>query len=79
MEKSKKLKREAKASAENAGHTLGKFRTLVTDGSRMVAEAVCIHCGSYVQINTNPAPNQIDIGGSVFGNSCLVNSEKSNG
>lgn len=28
------------------------------------------HCGAWVQCRTNPAPNQIDIGGSAMGINC---------
>lgn len=67
----RKLKQQARQSAANAGHTMGRFHTQKTDSNgRIVAEALCKKCGAYVQIDTLPPPNGIDIGGDVFGKTC---------
>jgi transcription elongation factor Elf1 len=65
-----KLKTEARKSATNAGHTMGPFHTIKRATKRTVAEALCVKCGAYVQVDTNPPPNGIDISGDVFGKTC---------
>jgi hypothetical protein len=49
-----KLKTEARKSATNAGHTMGPFHTIKRATKRTVAEALCVKCGAYVQVDTNP-------------------------
>lgn len=66
----RRLKEEARQSATNAGHTMGRFRTQSKTPDRTVAEALCLKCGAYVQVDTNPPANGIDIGGDVFGKTC---------
>ena len=67
--KAQKLAREAKKSAIFRGHTLSKWewKELPT---RTVGTAYCEKCNRYVTVDTNPAPNSIDIGGSAIAVSC---------
>ena len=68
MTKMRRLKIEAWASATRRGHDMAHFTTL----SGHLAEAICRDCGAYVQVDTNPAPNGIDIGGTAVAINCDV-------
>jgi hypothetical protein len=69
----RELKTQARNSAENHGHRLGKFLTITRNetGETIVADATCADCGAYVRVNAKPAPNQIDIGGTVYSKQCI--------
>lgn len=71
MEKMRRLKLEAKKSCKNRGHKMGKFSSHL---SAFKAEAFCMNkdCVAWVQVNTNPLPNEIDIGGDAVALSCPV-------
>ena len=69
-----RLKQEAKEACTARGHEMVPFVTLVrptfANGQGYVARSVCINCGKYVQIETSPAPNSIDIGGDAIASGC---------
>lgn len=72
--KAAKLKKEAREAATWRGHDLGRFETsgFWTAGDRFVATAECKTpgCDAQVTVNTNPAPNQIDIMGDAVAVGC---------
>lgn len=61
----------ARIAAKFRGHTLKKFSRhnpgLNGGGS---AESYCIKCKAWIQVETNPAPNSIDVGGTAVAISC---------
>lgn len=65
----RKLQLQARQSAENRGHTLGRWMTNHND-EHDTALATCIHCGHFVQCDTRPLPNGIDIGGTAVARDC---------
>ena len=69
-----RLKQEAREACTARGHEMVPFVTLVhptsTNGQAYVARSVCINCGKYVQIETKPALNSIDIGGNAVALGC---------
>ena len=69
MTRYESLKRSAIESAEARGHELGRFG-FVLQPNRMVGNSLCRKCGAGVTINTNPMPNQIDIGGRAVAVNC---------
>lgn len=54
------LKREAREASKWRGHKMGNFRT---QRKNKTAISYCKRCDAWVQIDTKPAPNNIDIGG----------------
>ena len=62
----KQLKIEAHNSAVNRGHRMKRFRTLTPT----LFESVCWDCGGYVQVRTEPLPNEISIGGNAVALTC---------
>lgn len=70
----RRLKADARRSTDMRGHTLTRFSTFMTIDSPVyacrAATAHCSVCGAYVQVITNPRPNQIDIGGSAVAVNC---------
>ena len=66
-----KLKREGKGTAKWRGHNLSTFKTITKAGTNIImAEARCKKCNRIVIVNTHPAPNEIDIGGSAVAMNC---------
>ena len=63
------LKEEARSAAEWRGHILYDFVTF-KDGNR--ARSACWLCGAEVDVITDPAPNEIDIGGTAVALNCPV-------
>lgn len=64
----RKLKNEAMRAVLARGHEeIDVFRTI--KGCPHRAIAFC-SCGTYVQVNARPAPNEIDIGGSAVAENC---------
>jgi hypothetical protein len=63
----KQLMKEAEKSAKFRNHTMGKWHVFA--GKKCV-ESVCTMCGAWVQVETNPAPNSIDIGGPAVAIGC---------
>lgn len=61
------LKREATKSAKWRGHHLGQWQDS-SDKRSSIAD--CENCDAYVQVNTRPLPNDIDIGGSAVAVGC---------
>jgi len=65
------LKKEAAAACKSRGHKMTKWGfTIKPGGTRIVGGAVCSKCGKYVQYDTSPPPNGIDIGGDAVALSC---------
>lgn len=65
------LKSDAINAAKSRGHRLGRFG-FVLQANRMIGNSLCRDCGASVTINTNPMPNQIDIGGSAVAVDCQL-------
>jgi len=69
-----KLKREALESCRLRGHDMGYFKTQIDypkgTGRRQVAISYCKHCKMYVQVDSYPEPNGIDIGGNAVAINC---------
>lgn len=59
------LMAKAEGSTTFRGHEL---RPWIVDGTR--AHTSCIECGMYVNVDTSPPPNGIDIGGSAVAMTC---------
>lgn len=70
MTKLARLKKEAKEIAEWRGHELKTFRT--NEFYETEATSECQNCGAWVTVNSNPMPNQIDIGGPAAALNCSV-------
>ena len=60
------LQRSAAESCELRNHWMSPFTTL----SDTRAVATCTRCGMEVQVNTKPAPNEINIGGEAVALNC---------
>lgn len=86
MKKLERLKIEARNSANNHGHRMSAFHTTkwrklperrakprgaIRPEVAQSALATCKDCGAYVQVNTHPVPNEIEIGGDVYGKQCI--------
>jgi hypothetical protein len=65
------IRNTAAGAAKSRGHKLKWDKPFKGWASGQSQNAKCI-CGAEVQINTNPAPNQIDIGGSAIAVDCTV-------
>ena len=61
------LKNEALGSCNFRGHSMGKWLTVK---DRKAATSECEICGAWVQVQTNPAANDIDIGGTAVAMGC---------
>lgn len=71
MRRVERLKQEASAIARSRFHLLGRWtNTLKHNNMRDLSTNYCKRCGGYVQVNSNPAPNDIDIGGPVMAGNC---------
>lgn len=68
------LKREATESAEWRGHKIVWSAPYHSERTS-VQNATCCDCGAEVQINTNPLPNGIDIGGTAVALNCPIEKE----
>jgi hypothetical protein len=66
MKKIDRLKKEALESCDFRGHDMGKFRNY----DKETARSLCWNCGMYVQVESSPAPNSIDIGGNAVAMTC---------
>jgi hypothetical protein len=64
-----KLRKEAEIACKFRGHKLGKWATYHRE-SRSLANNACKVCEDWVQCNSNPAPNDIDIGGPAVALNC---------
>ena len=60
------LMKQATNAAKHHGHKLSYFH----HHDRFSASAICQQCGARVDINTNPDPNEIDIGGEAVSIGC---------
>jgi len=74
-----RLKREAIDGAKWRGHDMTRFKTtekyLETSPKKIVCLSTCRVCGGYVQVDTRPAPNGIDIGGDAVALNCPIKND----
>jgi hypothetical protein len=63
------LCKRARECAKNAGHEMKSFKKSERYG-KVSYDATCKKCGEWLHVNPRPAPNEVDISGSVFGHSC---------
>lgn len=83
MRKIDRLRKEALQSCNFRGHKMTRFYTFNWQyaGSKVMgiiphsAYSTCKICGARVDINTTPAPNQIDIGGTAVALNCPAGKE----
>lgn len=68
--KTRNLRKQARRSAKNRGHRLGKFSALTGSGWSESTYAVCSSCGRDVAVYPNPAPNGIEITGEAVALDC---------
>jgi hypothetical protein len=61
---------ELKAEALDATTLRGHVMKPWTDHSPHLAETTCTQCEAFVQVNTKPMPNEIDIGGPAIAVGC---------
>ena len=59
------LKASALESAKWRGHLMGKW-----ENGPKYSTSECLKCGALVTVNTNPAPNEIDMCGEAVALSC---------
>lgn len=69
MKKVIRLKSEARESSTWRGHTMKRFEQLTPT----THESTCKVCGAYVQVDTKPLPNGIDISGNAVALGCPIN------
>ncbi len=67
-DKQKQLEQSALVSAKSRGHKMSPFQRL--HEQKYISESVCERCEAYVQTNTRPQANQIDIGGTAVALNC---------
>lgn len=67
MSRARRLKEQAKESCLFRGHQMTHFRQTMPG----VFLAKCRQCDKWVQVELNPAPNSIDIGGPAVALGCL--------
>lgn len=65
----KKLQKEALISTNFRGHSI-KWDTPYHGESKSIRLGTCKVCGAWVQINTKPLPNGVDIGGPAVALNC---------
>ena len=70
MKIEQRLKLQALESCKFRGHDMKRFRQNSFYLNRH--ESSCKKCGMYVEINRQPMPNQIDIGGTAVALHCTV-------
>lgn len=63
------LRVQANIAANRRDHAI-KWLAPWHGESRSLQNCICLHCDAEGQINTNPAANGIDIGGSIFAANC---------
>lgn len=68
MRRIERLRREALESCGYRGHAMGLFKT--HDYWKKIRYAHCLICDMQVMINSNPAPNEIDICGMAVACDC---------
>lgn len=67
MRRRDQLEQSALDSAQFRGHKMSTFQRII-ETTR--SESVCSDCEAYVQVDTRPAPNGIDIGGTAIALNC---------
>lgn len=74
-----RLQKEAIKSVAFRGHMLGPWGISSRRGACVSATLACCtnsNCKAYVQVNANPMPNEIDIGGDAVALNCPVTGEE---
>lgn len=69
MQNIKTLLRDATIAAHFRQHNLGEWKS-TNYPNRIMAWAQCKKCSMEVQVNTNPLPNEINIGGEAVALNC---------
>lgn len=64
------LLRQAEEAYRWRGHADTDWMWLTRQDNQEILEKTCPICGAWVQVNTKPAPNQIDIGGPAVAIHC---------
>jgi hypothetical protein len=68
------LQVQAELSCHFRNHKMGKWN--VNHGeSRSLSDATCVRCGAWVQCNSKPMPNEIEIGGPALAKQCSKTNE----
>ena len=65
-----KLQQRATEACNSRGHKLGKW-DIRNGESRSLATNECTECGAWVQCNTKPLPNGIDVAGNALALNCV--------
>lgn len=60
---------QAKDSASRRGHVLNSFSQAT--GARGRTSAECASCGAWVQVDTDPPANGVDVGGPAVAVDCV--------
>lgn len=63
------LSRQGRGAAKFRGHSLSKL-TQTRFGARPAWSAQCERCHAFLSITTNPAPNEIAVGGAAVAINC---------
>ena len=67
------LRRDAASTTSRRGHRMNwEYSKRDYADPRCSAIGTCVRCGAWVQIMNDPAPNQIDIGGTAVAVDCKV-------
>jgi len=62
----RQLRRQALESAKWRGHDMGRWEVITGH----LCRSTCKKCSKEVDVNTKPAPNEIDIGGEAVALGC---------
>jgi len=68
------LKRRAQMATAFRGHRMKWLPPWHGEGQSL-QNGECVKCGAFVQLNTRPMPNQIDIGGNALALTCPIGEE----
>jgi transcription elongation factor Elf1 len=69
MEGLQTLIKQARDASRFRGHKMSKF-AIWHGESKSIANSSCKKCGAWVQCNTRPLPNGIDLGGPAVAVNC---------
>jgi hypothetical protein len=70
MNSTRKLMKDARTAAAFRGHKLSLTRQVKVGNARFVYDVDCTRCGASLRVNPNPAPNEVDVGGSAVAVGC---------
>lgn len=66
----KTLSTRGRSVAKARGHDMSRLSKTRLWANRPVWSAQCVKCHAFLSINTNPAPNEIDISGDSVATNC---------